>query len=217
MARKEIDSFILKFKNLLLSGRNATLVLKSNAGKAEVNLSVELGDVLSQPHSQHRQRHGPRNGPSRERRRIRRAEARKAAEVAEHVEEMNVDSTKVEKAAEEATNHENDSKDETASNEHPTLRDEFCSNKSFESESDCEIVEKLLITADCQADWSNRVVTKLVAEKLQSIGIEMTSIEVNRNIRKCFDFCVATIKPMKRQLMDRKTFPINRWTMKYIS
>ena len=74
MARKEIDSFILKFKNLLLSGRNATLVLKSNAGKAEVNLSVELGDVLSQPgdvlsqpHSQDRQRHGPRNGPSRER------------------------------------------------------------------------------------------------------------------------------------------------------
>ena len=171
--------------------------------------------IRTAPQSQHR--HGPQNGPSRERRRVRRADARKSAEVAEHVEEMNVDSTNVEKAAEEATNHENDSKDETASNEHPTLRDEFCSNKSFESESDCEIVEKLLITADCQADWSNRVVTKLVADKLQSIGIEMISIVVNRNIRKCFESCVATIKPMNRQLMDRKTFPINRWTMKYIS
>ena len=45
----EIDSFILKFKNLLLSGRNATLVLKSNAGNAEVSLNVDIGQVPPPP------------------------------------------------------------------------------------------------------------------------------------------------------------------------
>ena len=49
MARAEIDSFIVKFKSLLLSGRNTTLEIKSNAGKAEVNLRVELDDVSCPP------------------------------------------------------------------------------------------------------------------------------------------------------------------------
>ena len=77
MARAEIDSFILKFKNLLLSGRNATLLIKSNAGKAEVNLSVELGEIPPPPDQQHFQR--SRNGPSRQRRRLRRAAERTAS------------------------------------------------------------------------------------------------------------------------------------------
>ena len=38
----EIDIFIAKFKELLLSGRNATLEIKAVAGKAELNLHVEL-------------------------------------------------------------------------------------------------------------------------------------------------------------------------------
>ena len=77
MARAEIDSFILKFKRLLLSGRDATLVIKSNAGKAEVSLDVVLGDVPPPPNQQHL--HQSRNGPSRQRRQIQRAEERKAA------------------------------------------------------------------------------------------------------------------------------------------
>ena len=75
MERLEIYSFILKFKNLLLSGRNATLVIKSDAGKAVVNLNVELGDV-SPPPSLHQHLRGPRNGPARQQRRLRRAAAR---------------------------------------------------------------------------------------------------------------------------------------------
>ena len=66
MAKAEIDSFILKFKNLLLSGRNATLVIKSNAGKAEVSLNVELG-LVPPPPALH-QYHRSRDGPSRQRR-----------------------------------------------------------------------------------------------------------------------------------------------------
>ena len=57
MARAEIDSFILKFKRLLLSGRDATLVIKSNAGKAEVSLNVVLGDVPPPPDQHLRQSH----------------------------------------------------------------------------------------------------------------------------------------------------------------
>ena len=49
MAMSELDSFIVKFKHLLFSGSNASLTLKSKAGKAEVTLSTELGDVPPPP------------------------------------------------------------------------------------------------------------------------------------------------------------------------
>jgi hypothetical protein len=42
MAHKELASFFLKFKNLWQAGWNAKLSLKSNEGKAEAHLSVEL-------------------------------------------------------------------------------------------------------------------------------------------------------------------------------
>ena len=74
----------------MLSGRNATLVIKSNAGKAEVNLNVELEDVSRHPVSPHQQ---PWNGPSRERRRLRRAAAQAAAQGAENVESIDEEVT----------------------------------------------------------------------------------------------------------------------------
>ena len=95
MAKAEIDSFILKFKNLLLSGRNATLVLKSNAGNAEVSLNVDLGKFPPQP-AQHVHQQS-RDGPSRQRRRLRRAQARatEAEEVTEVLSQPNSTSTGV--------------------------------------------------------------------------------------------------------------------------
>jgi hypothetical protein len=61
LAHYEIDSFVLKFNNLWQAGRNATLSFKSNAGKAEAHLCVELGDApLLTGHFQ-----TPRNSPSR--------------------------------------------------------------------------------------------------------------------------------------------------------
>jgi hypothetical protein len=74
-----------------------------------------------------------------------------------------------------------------------TLKDEFCSNESFEIASNEELVEKILVTADCQADWNDSVVIKLIDEKLNSIGITIKSISVNRNARKCFESCVVTM------------------------
>ena len=77
-----------------------------------------------------------------------------------------------------------------------TLKDELCSNESFEVANEEQLVDKILVSADCQADWSDKVVTKLMDEKLNIIGITMKSIKVNRNVRKCFESCLVTIKPM---------------------
>ena len=57
--------------------KDATLTMKSEAGRAVVTLSVELGHVLSAPLHCVRK---PRNGPSRQRRRERRAVARQSEE-----------------------------------------------------------------------------------------------------------------------------------------
>ena len=51
MAAQELDSFYFKFKNLLLSEKDATLTVKSEAGRIYVSVSVDLGHVLSE--------HGP--------------------------------------------------------------------------------------------------------------------------------------------------------------
>ena len=84
-----------------------------------------------------------------------------------------------------------------------TLKDEFCSEESFEKEkaSENDVVEKIHVTADCQADWSDQVVTQLVGEKLETIGIRMQSMIVNRNIRRCFESCLDS---SNEETIDRK-------------
>ena len=72
MFMSEIDSFICKFRNLLHSGRNARLEIKSESGKATVNLSAEVEIPAKQSYQ-------PRNIPARQRRRDRRAAARAEA------------------------------------------------------------------------------------------------------------------------------------------
>ena len=213
MAKAEIDSFILKFKNLLLSGRNATLVLKSNAGNAEVSLNVDLGQVPPLPAQHVHQR--SRDGPSRQRRRLRRAQARAEAEAEEATE---VSDAEVETAAKAK-----DSEIDLVQTEPKTLQDEFCSDRTFEDQaliaedaSEEPLVEKILVTADCQADWNDAYVTKLVDEKLKLLKIQMKSIVVNRNVRKSFESCLVTIKPIERRIIESESFPLRRWTMKCI-
>ena len=123
MAKAEIDSFILKFKNLLLSGRNAMFVIKSNAGKAEVSLNVELG--LVPPPPAHHQDHRSLDGPSRQRRRLSRAQARSGAAQAEEVIDVQV------QTAAEAKESEKD----LVQTEPETLKDEFCLDDTFEKQA----------------------------------------------------------------------------------
>ena len=72
------------------------------------------------------------------------------------------------------------------------------------------MVEKILLTADCQADWKDAYVTKLMDEKLKSLRIKMKSIVVNRNVRKCFESCLIIIEQVERTYIESETFPIRR-------
>ena len=121
MAREEIDSFILKFKSLLLSGRNASLVIKCDAGKAEVSLNVHLDHIPPPPVQVQQQR--SRNGPSRQRRRLRRAAARTTS-VGEEVTEAIENETQAAEASSES---------DTVQPEPKTLKDEFCSDDTLEN------------------------------------------------------------------------------------
>ena len=79
MAYHEIDSFVNKFKALCQDGRSARLTLASKAGKAVINLRVDLGVLSEQdPQLHHPPKHS-RNGPAQQRRRDRRAAACQAS------------------------------------------------------------------------------------------------------------------------------------------
>ena len=90
MAQQELDSFFVKFKCLLQSEKDATLTLKSEAGRAFVTLSLDLGHVRSEQDLPPRVG-GLRNGPARMRRRERRAAAREKLATEEAI--QNVEST----------------------------------------------------------------------------------------------------------------------------
>ena len=53
MVQSELDSFYVKFKNLLRAEIDATLTIKSESGRAVVSLSDDLGHVFSGPDLQH--------------------------------------------------------------------------------------------------------------------------------------------------------------------
>ena len=72
MDAKELDSFVLKFKQLWRSGQSAHLDIDTCAGQAWVGLRVRLGQAQAVPSSLRR----TRDGPARQRRRARRADAK---------------------------------------------------------------------------------------------------------------------------------------------
>ena len=115
MVQSEFDSFYVKFKHLLCAEKDATLTIKSEAGRAVITLSVDLGHVLSEPgHQPHR----PRNGPSRQRRREKRAAAREQQVAAEEAE---ITADKVEKVANISESTENVDKINVATNTKDTV------------------------------------------------------------------------------------------------
>ena len=104
MASSEMDSFVTKFKTLCQAGRNASLTLSSNAGKAVMNLRVDLGVLEHQDRRHHHPPQRSRNGPAQQRRRERRAAARQAStEQAEAI--LSLEEREVLEAAEKAEAH----------------------------------------------------------------------------------------------------------------
>ena len=80
MAAREVWNFVHKFNNLLNTGKNATLSLKSQNGKISINLQLDLhADIIPQKLTPHHKR----PSPSRIRRTERRARACDDAAAAE--------------------------------------------------------------------------------------------------------------------------------------
>ena len=73
MAANELDSFVYKFKNLWRNGQEASLNVKSKAGRAWIELHVELGHPLDLPPPYIYHQDGVKASTSRDRRRNRRA------------------------------------------------------------------------------------------------------------------------------------------------
>ena len=131
MALSEIDSFFFKFKHLLIAEKDATLTLKSVAGRAQVTLSVDLGHLHSGAGHPH---HHASNGTSRSRRQERRAAARKQATEAAEKSPENVDEVlEPAEEVEKANDKVNDTVKVTVTED---VTDEFCCNTEYsESES----------------------------------------------------------------------------------
>ena len=83
MYDSELNSFLLKFRQLWRAGYDAHLDVKSHAGQAWIGLHVRLGHAQGPLYQDHvRNVNKARNGPSLQRRRKKRADARKQAEEA---------------------------------------------------------------------------------------------------------------------------------------
>ena len=77
MASAELDSFVAKFKSLLLAGKKAKLTVNANAGQAIVTLEVNLS---SESDATFHRKHRP---PSYYRRQEKRREQKRVSAIAE--------------------------------------------------------------------------------------------------------------------------------------
>ena len=72
--------------------------------------------------------------------------------------------------AEEAStiseNSEQENENEVKKHAPSILDDEFCTAKEYANGEEDILVERIIITPDCQSDWKEVVVKKLVGEKL---------------------------------------------------
>ena len=156
----ELDSFYLKFKNLLFAEKDATLTLKSESGIAFITLSLDLGHVLSG--EDHLPPRGYRNGPARQRRREKRAAAHLKKHAAEKPDYKDVESTETVKKptivetpdAEEAVETTTDvqaksdfnngnNTTETVDKKDTDVEDVFCPNKIYEKPNEVKMMTSM--------------------------------------------------------------------------
>ena len=196
MALSEIDSFLFKFKNLLYLEKDATMTLKSEAGKVSVCLSVELGHALSSP------RRTPRNGPSRQRRRERRASARVSAKEtpAQNTAASSVDSMagKLEDpSVEEPQVEHNATAEEVVENlcDKPVVQvdDEVCPDAEYEDDSP-------IIQVDGLGDCDDQVLYKFVSHyHKEDIGYCLEELFPKKNFE-----LVSCVKERPYQSADQQ-------------
>ena len=217
----EIDSFIYKFRNLLLSGKDARLEIKSESGKATVNLTAEV-DIPSRPPFQ--ARNGPaRHSAARQRRRDRRATARAAAAEAAAgqapvgAEAVAADDVTVEKeeAAEAITDNisdviENEFEDAVEARDLEVARafepadeivNEFTTDEKLE-----KICESVSVIPIRKVNADDDTIEKLVKEKFAVKDITIFEFCIHRSVTGTFIRFDARIGPTKGKFLEKTDF-----------
>ena len=214
MALSEVDSFFLKFKNLLHSGTNANLTIRSEAGKAFVTLAVEvehLGISNLLPRS--------RNGPSRQRRRQRRAEVRETAsrEAAEEANDPQVDSTHVGAVIVPTRSQEND---ENVANINTIksaeeAKDQKNVQKAVLVEPSDEIVNEEISNEICATisvipirniNATNEYLEKAIIAKLEAKNVKVKDTSIQKSIQGTFIKCDVLIEPLSGKILEETNF-----------
>ena len=215
MAQNELDSFIFKFKNLCQAGWNATLSLKSNCGKVEAHLSVELGEAFAPVTKQ------SKNGPSQQRRRERRAAAREAAEAHEQVDVEN-------DVAEGAPNGLNENAENTTENGGVgiekdtkvdiTVQDEVCSDDIYIDDlvHDDTVVEEILLQAPCQEICEEDDMNEILDYNLKILGVNMIKCKMNKSESDVITSCLVTIQPTPKKIIKRLSISLRNWKLKIV-
>ena len=209
MAYAEIDSFVLKFKNLLFAGINADLKIKTEAGKTLITLAAE---VKVPPTTEY---HVHAGGGARERRRVRRAAARAAAAVGP-VDSAVADSAKeataiAAKASEDATKDLKAIEKVTAAEEAPTTVkivepiDEI-ENDTISSETKEELCQAISIIPLKKLDLSDEDIERILKQKLLAKNIQVLDCGVHRSSTGIFIRCDVAIEPVQRVAFEAINF-----------
>ena len=207
MSQTEIESFISKFMGLLRSGRNATLNIQSEAGKALINLSVEVKQSSQQNSNS-------RNGPARQRRRERRAAARDVAVAQEEVkvvsEQDKEDSAKA--AAEKQLSFEN--KEASANGGAKVIitepEDEIENISISESKKvqarPNEICATLSVIPIRHLNANDDHLGKSIAAKVEAKKVKVRDVFINRSPQGAFIRCDILIEPLNGKLLEEIDF-----------
>ena len=203
----EVDSFYFKFKNLLVSEKDATLTIKSESGKVQVNLSVELGHVHSE--EEKGVHHHSRDAPARKRRCQWRAEARQHAAV---------ETENIAKSDQTDSSENHIVIEEVAvgakTDESSALKDEFCPDGVYlDTVNEDILIEEFVIKPDGEIDWKSNDIESSIEYKLKVVGVDILNMEILRDDEILITSCLVKIKPIQLNKKERESFPFKkvRW------
>ena len=219
MAGLEMNSFVMKLKNLWNAGRNATLNLETIAGKVKVSLSVELDNPDGGEQPQHWiQNSGSRNSPAQQRRRSRRAAVRSAAkeetdDVKTEVTEKETDVADVDVTGKETDAAEAQVKgniedlDVTETENTETIIedfiDEFCSEEEYKKEVE-DNFEIFQVTTKQFPEESGKNESEVIKETKRNLSQTFNYLRVSKEDRtfkilksEKFNNCVKMLLKVK--------------------
>ena len=207
MDNLEIGSFISKFMGLLRSGKNASLNIKSEAGKAYINLSVEVPSLLNRK---------PRNGPARQRRRERRAAACDAAVETVAAEEAEKEESEkdlnVKAAEKQQTTSENEVLQDNKNRAVIVEPNDEIENISIRSEPKSaqarpnDICGTISVIPIRHLNATNEHLSKSIAAKIEAKKVKVCDIFIQRSAQGVFTRCDVQIEAVNGNLLENIDF-----------